>query len=166
VVLAITAYATVLQVGFLADDFPPLNRARVEGLTPHILMPGPDPTFYRPVGDLLIFRLGWLAWGFNAWPYHLTGLLLHAGVALALALSLYEVTRSRSLGLLAGALFAVFPLNLEPVAWIGAQWDVLAALFGLLGLWLFTRWWRADQSLSYCNTYANWGLLKAGRPSV
>ncbi|HMA38042.1 MAG TPA: hypothetical protein VKY74_26570 [Chloroflexia bacterium] len=140
--LAVATSITVLGVGFLADDFPLLARARASGIDLHGLLPGPDPTFYRPVGVLLIFQLGWLVWGFHPLPYHLLSLALHTGTALGLGLWLAEASGRRGLGALAGALFAVFPLHLEAVAWVGAAYDPLATCCAMFSLWLFTAWWR------------------------
>jgi hypothetical protein len=140
--LAVGAYAGVLGIGFLSDDFAFLGNARANGLNAQSLLPVPYGFFYRPVGTVLTWDLGWWAWGFNPLPYHLEGLLAHAGAALCLGLWLAEATSRRGLGWLAGALFAVFPLHMEAVGWLAAQWDALAALFGIASLWLFTAWWR------------------------
>jgi hypothetical protein len=138
--LAIIAYATVLRIGFLGDDIVLLAQAPGRGMD--TLLPSPDSVFYRPVGMLFTWQLGWGLWGFNPLPFHIAGLMMHAAASLALGLWLAEATLKRSLGWLAGALFAVFPLHVEAVGWIAAQWDLLAVMFGLLGLWLFTIWWR------------------------
>ncbi|MDQ3930698.1 MAG: hypothetical protein M3328_16325, partial [Chloroflexota bacterium] len=143
--LAIAAYVTVLRVGFLLDDFGLLRDARDSGINLDVLLPKavlPDRFyFYRPVGTLLTWQIGWQIWGFNPFPYHLQSLLIHAANALLVGIWLAAATRDRPTGWLAGALFGVFPLHLEAVAWLAAQWDELAVLFGLAGLLAFTRWW-------------------------
>src|SRR3712207_6273716 len=121
--LAVLAYASVLCIGFLSDDNILLSMARSEGVTLQGLLPDPVWPGYRPVGALLTWRLGWLLWGPNPVPYHLVGLLVHASTSLVLGLWLSELTTRRALGWLAGALFAVFPLHLEAVGWLAAQWD-------------------------------------------
>src|SRR5438874_4497444 len=129
--LAVVAYAPVLGIGFLSDDFALLGQG-TRDVTPDLLLPVSYALFYRPVGTLLIWSVGWRAWGLNPLPYHAEGLLVHAAAALALALWLAEVTSRRGLGWLAGALFAVFPLHTEAVGWLAAQWYALAAMFGML----------------------------------
>jgi hypothetical protein len=142
-VLAVAAYVTALRVGFLADDWLLLAGARVSKLNLQAAFnPNPDWPFYRPVGSLLTWQLGGQLWGLDPLPYHLLSLLLHAGVALVFGVWVAEITSRHALGWLAGALFAVFPLHIEAVGWVAAQWDLWAALFGFLGLWFFTRWWR------------------------
>jgi hypothetical protein len=51
-------------------------------------------------------------------------------------------------------LFGVFPLNLEAVGWIAAQFDTLALLFGVASLLCFTRWWLSLDS----SKRPKWGL--------
>lgn len=141
---AITAYASVVRVGFLSDDLGLLNIARLTPWDSRVLL-WPDTTrlWYRPVGYILTWQVGRELWGLNPLPYHLLGLLAHAGASLVLGLWLATVAANRALGWLAGLLFAVFPGNLEAVAWIAAQWDAWAAFFVILSLWLFALWWRS-----------------------
>jgi hypothetical protein len=151
--LAIAAYASVLRVGFLGDDYPLYIQTRetpfgLGDLLPHQWF------FYRPLSTLFTWVLGVHLWGTNPVPYHLISLLLHAAASLALGLWLAEVTSRKWLGLLAGCLFAVFPLHLEAVGWIAAQWDLWAAMFGLLSLWLFTVWWRRPSRAIYTGSLA------------
>lgn len=141
--LTIAAYVTVVRIGFLSEDLG-LNRTAQGELGWQAVLPNQGLRFYRPLGFLLTWRLNWPIWGLNPFPYHLEGLLVHAAVALVLALWLADVTGYRWLGWLSGTLFGVFPLNTEAVGWLATQWDLWAALFGILSMWLFTRWWRHD----------------------
>jgi hypothetical protein len=140
--LAIIAYAPALSVGFLSDDWALLLRAKEAGIDPSALIPNPYWPSYRPFGVFVTWQLGWQLFGANPLPYHLLSLLLHASTALALALWAATVTSKHWLGWLAGVAFAVFPLHMEAVAWTAAQWDMWAALFGILSLMTFARWWR------------------------
>jgi hypothetical protein len=139
--LAVIAYITVIRIGFIQDDFVLLYQSSVRGPDLQSLLPAPHFYFYRPLGLWFVWVLGWQLWGYNPVPFHIVGLLIHALSSLILALWLFEVTGKRLLGWLAGALFAVFPLHLEVLGWISAQWDALALLFGLVSLWTFTIWW-------------------------
>jgi hypothetical protein len=152
--LALVAYATVLRVGFLADDLLLLETARVRGIGIRLLLPHDGDLFYRPTGLVLTWVTGWHAWGFNPLPYHLQGLFLHALTSLVLALWISNVSSRTWLGWLCGALFAVFPVHLEAVGWVASQWDIQATLFGLLSIWLFTLWWKRSPG-------TRWYLLPA-----
>lgn len=142
--LALVAYVTALRIGFLQDDFGLLVQAQAQKLNLQALLPnapGSTGMYYRPVATLLTWKLGWTLWGFNPLPYHLMGLLVHAASCLTLALWLVQIGSRRVTGWLVGALFAVFPLNVEAVGWLSAQWDVWAVLFWLLSLCSFSLWW-------------------------
>lgn len=158
--LAILAYVTVLRIGFLSDDYVLLDQARSNPGDLSVLFPRTGFEFLRPVGTFITWQLGWLLWGYNALPSHVVGLLIHALTALFLALWVSELTRRPQMGWLAGALFAVFPVNTEAVGWLAAQWDVWAVMFGLLSLWLFTRCWRdpARPALLYWLSALSFGL--------
>lgn len=137
------AYATVVRIGFLSEDMG-LNRI-VQGETGwEAVLPNDGLRFYRPLGFLLTWRINWPLFGLNPFPYHLEGLLVHAAAAWVLGLWLADITGRRWLGWLAGVLFGVFPLNMEAVGWLATQWDLWAAVFGTLAVWLFSKWWRGD----------------------
>ncbi|MEO5953838.1 MAG: hypothetical protein ABIQ44_15355, partial [Chloroflexia bacterium] len=148
--LAIIAYLPVLGIGFLSDDYGFLFRAETRDLRGYlgwqIFLPsqGSGVAYYRPFGMLTTWQLGWQLWKLNSFPYHLLGLMLHACVALILGLSVSDLTGKKSAGILAGALFAVYPIHMEAVGWLSSQWDVWAALFAIVSLWLFTKWWRTS----------------------
>jgi len=158
--LAILAYVTVLRIGFLSDDYVLLDQARSNPGDLSVLLPRTGFEFLRPVGTFITWQLGWLFWGYNALPSHIIGLLIHALAALFLALWVSALTGRPYTGWLAGALFAVYPLNTEAVGWLAAQWDAWAVMFGLLSLWLFTRWWRdpARSALLYWLSILSFGL--------
>jgi tetratricopeptide (TPR) repeat protein len=75
-----------------------------------------------------------LLWGDAARGYHLQSLLWHLGVALLFFLGLASMTGDLRLALTAGALFAVHPLGVEPVAAINYREDLLSAFFLLAAL--------------------------------
>jgi hypothetical protein len=156
-ILAIIGYVTVLRTGFVSDDYVLLSWGSTSDINFATVLPGKADLFYRPVGTLFTWQLGWHLWGYNALPYHLLGLLFHALSALLLGLWAGNLTGRRGLGWLAGAFFAVYPLGTEAVGWLAAQWDAMAVMFGLAGLWLFTLWWRDGSN----RTYLYWLALVA-----
>ena len=78
--------------------------------------------FYRPLSTSLTWELGFLLFGTNAFPYHAVSLALHALVAWMLAKTVSTIAGEPRIGWLTGALFAVYPLGTEPVAWLASQW--------------------------------------------
>ena len=164
--LAVAAYAPALSVRFVSDDWLLLYAGRRKGFDLDALLPPVNGGFYRPVGSILSWELGWQLWGANPLPYHVLGVLLHALAALALAGCQATATGRRGPAWLAGALFAVFPLHLEAVAWAAAQWDLWAAVGGIGSLWAFAAWWRAGGGGRYAATLALYILGLGSKESL
>ena len=76
--------------------------------------------------------------GLQPFGYHLAQLLLHAACLCLLYLLLCKI-ESQRIALLASLLFAVFPPNIETVAWISEIKSTLALLFFLLSFLFFLR---------------------------
>src|SRR4051794_29483467 len=78
-------------------------------------------------------------WGARPFGFHLTNLVLHALVVLAL----YELARrlwqNDAPALLAAALFAVHPLGSESVAYVSSRPGLLCALFLIVSTWAWHR---------------------------
>jgi len=70
----------------------------------------------------------------NPSGYHWTNLLLHLAVTLSIFLVLRSMTGAVWRSAFVAALFAVHPLNVEPVSWVAARKDVLSAFFWILTL--------------------------------
>jgi hypothetical protein len=164
--LAAIAYSPALKVGFLADDFVLLAQARQWTPSVRALLPNPSSFFYRPVATWLIWGPGGQLWGSDPLPFHLISLALHAAVATFLALWVAAATGRRRLGLLTGALFAVFPLSVEAVGWAAASFDLLASAFGLAALWLFAEWRRSGGRAWYGGAILAFALAVFSKESV
>jgi protein O-mannosyl-transferase len=98
--------------------------------------------FYRPLGTIVTWNFGTALFGTNALPYHVASLALHALAAFLVARFAYTVSNSAATGWVAGALFAVYPLTIEPVAWISSQWDLLGTSCVLGAAWAFAVAWK------------------------
>jgi tetratricopeptide (TPR) repeat protein len=72
--------------------------------------------------------------------FHLTNLLWHTGSALLLFAALRRLTGDPWPSALAAALFAVHPLNVEPVAWVSDRKGVVSTFFAVLTLWAYARY--------------------------
>lgn len=138
VVITLIAYGPALRAGFVWDDDIYLTR------NPLMTEPGgwwrlwfsTAPPEYVPL-TLTSFYIEHALWGLNPAGYHLVNLLLHA----ANAVLVWQLLRRLGVpgAWLAGALFAVHPVQVESAAWIAERKNVLMGLFFLLALWEWIR---------------------------
>ncbi|MCC5864743.1 MAG: hypothetical protein JJU31_06490 [Wenzhouxiangella sp.] len=127
------------------DDFMQLAMVRMLGspwplfYTDHfVAMPG---AVFRPLGFAGLWLGGWL-FGTDYFAHALISLMLHLGVCLAL----FTLLRSLAVGLmtatLVSLLFGLHPTVIGTALWWSARFDLLAALFVLLGLVMSLRFIR------------------------
>lgn len=104
---------------------------RIAGLWTH-----PYSNLYVPlvytsyIVDLFISRGG-------VWMLHLSNLLLHCGAAICVFILLQRLVGSQVAALAGALLFALHPLQAEPVSWVTGRKDVLSGSLMLLSLVLF-----------------------------
>lgn len=142
--LSVISYWRILDDYFLYDDAVFVREASQAGLLDFVKVFAIDDFtgvegngefgFYRPLNRLTLY-FEYLLWGTHPVGYHVTNVLLHI-LCSCLALLIAERLCSKSAGLACGLLFAVHPLHVEAVAWIGARADLLCCLFLLCGLYL------------------------------
>ena len=96
---------------------------------------------------LLSYLLDYQLYGLNPWGYHLTNVLLHAAAAIALFLVLRRMTGDFWPSAFVAAAFAIHPLRVESVAWVGERKDVLSGLFFMLTLGAYVGYVRHARSL-------------------
>src|ERR1035437_2510699 len=138
VVATVVAYQPVWHAGFIWHDSRHItqNPMLVEpnGLK-HIWFSRDAPQYYPLVWTS--FRLEQALWEFNPVGYHWVNILLHA----ATAVLVWRVLRPLGVpgAWLAGAVFALHPVNVESVAWVSQRKNTLAMLFYLLSLLWFLR---------------------------
>lgn len=147
--LAAATYAITLGNGFVYDDtsqilenpwlqsvrhIPDILSTHVWGFNPRY-----ERNYYRPIMhivNLAVFQ----AAGPRPWAFHLVSVGLHAAAAAAVYRVLLLLfggggaAGARRGALLGGLIFAVHPMNVEAVAWIGSLPDLLCGLFALLAI--------------------------------
>ena len=134
----VLAYQPAWRSAFLWDDdfFLVQNRTLSEPGGMQRIWFSPDSTLYYPL-VFTSYRLERSLWGLNPAGYHWVNLLLHAFSAVWF----WRVLRRLQVpgAWLAGAVFALHPVNVESVAWISERKNTLAMFFYLLSLLLYLR---------------------------
>jgi tetratricopeptide (TPR) repeat protein len=87
--------------------------------------------------------------GLNAGPQHVTNVVFHILNTLLLFVVLRSLTGHWKPSAFVAAMFAVHPLNVEPVAWIAERKGLLSTFFLLLTLWAYTRYARQPRFSRY-----------------
>src|SRR5213082_1499171 len=132
--VTILAYRPAWNGGFLWDDDAYVTNNELltapDGLR-RIWFSFDSPSQYFPL-VYTTFRIERALWGLNPAGYHVVNVLLHVANAL---LVWRLLARLRVLGAwLAGAIFALHPVQVESVAWITERKNVLMGFFFLLTL--------------------------------
>ncbi len=140
--LSFLAYAQVLHFGFANIDdsvYVTQNPHVLGGLSMENLKWALTSTFAGFWHPLTWLSLMLDAQVYGAWVggYHLTNLLLHIASSFLLFTVLRGMTGSFWKSGFVAALFALHPLHVESVAWIGERKDVLSAFWGMLALYAY-----------------------------
>src|SRR5262245_24914360 len=98
--------------------------------------------------------------------HHLTSAVLHALNAALVLLVLFQLSGRLGPSVLAAALFAVHPLNVESVAWIAQRKTVLSTTFGLLALGAYVRYARRPGWPWYALSLVLFGLSLMAKPML
>src|SRR6266576_1912811 len=132
--VTIFAYRPAWNGGFLWDDDVYITNNELltapDGLR-RIWFSLDSPSQYFPL-VYTTFRIEHAVWGLDPTGYHWANLLLHIGNALLVWLVLARLKVPG--GWLAGAIFALHPVQVESVAWITERKNVLMGFFFLLTL--------------------------------
>jgi hypothetical protein len=149
VVAALLGYGNTLGGYFVGDDFGYVGRFFAMPLTewPRLFvrewsggMWGFQLKELRPITALTFIGDGHL-WGGVALGYRLTNLGLHIACAWFVGAIAWRVSGEAFCALVAGLLFALHPVHVEPVVWITGRVDLVATFFYLAGIvaWLAYR---------------------------
>ena len=139
VVAVIVAYQPAWHGGFIWDDNTHISENQalrsVGGLWDIWFKPGATCQYY-PL-SFTVFWLDYHLWGLTPLGYHLQNILLHGLVACLLwqVLKRLEVRAAW----LAGAIFALHPVNVMSVAWMTELKNTLAGAFFLGAVWAYLR---------------------------
>jgi len=154
------AYVPVLFNFFCGDDFVHLTWLKEAVHNAELVwrnfhsswLDGTTTRFYRPLISVFMVT-DYLGWGTNGLGFHITNVLfLVASTAiLFLIVSELQAKTDEDYSILwpvgAAALFGLYPLHAEAVAWITGRVDDIVTTFYLLSLWCYIRWRRAGRVL-------------------
>ncbi len=155
------AYLPAWHGGFIWDDDTHISDNETlrswNGLRDIWFQPGATCQYY-PL-SFTVFWLDYHLWGLNPLGYHLQNLLLHGLVAILLwqVLKRLEVRAAW----LAGAIFALHPVNVMSVAWMTELKNTLSGALVLGAAWAYLRFARLGvyETRTPAGTDWRWGLL-------
>jgi tetratricopeptide (TPR) repeat protein len=170
-VVTVIAFVPALRCGFVNFDDPHYiteNQGVMGGLSGKAVA-WAFTTYYQANWH----PLTWLSlqfdaslWGENAFGYHLTNVLLHAGNAALLYLALRALTGAAGRSFAVALLFAVHPLRAESVAWVSERKDVLSLFFGFLALWAYAVYVRAPSVWRSITVASFFALSLMAKPTL
>jgi len=131
--LGLLVYANAVTCGFTNWDDPPLvlECEEIRSLDLQAIIrffSAPVGTAYLPLRTLS-YAVDHALWGYSAWAFHATNVLLHlCNVCLAFALA-RRLTGRPLAACLAAIVFAVHPLLTEGVTWVSGRKEALCGVF-------------------------------------
>ncbi|MBI5115571.1 tetratricopeptide repeat protein [Candidatus Poribacteria bacterium] len=93
---------------------------------------------YRPLRTLS-FAIDYAIWGANPFGFHVTSFVLHFVSSVLVFLLCMSLDAGRRSALVASALFAAHPAQVEAITWISSRADCMATVFLLISFLLFVR---------------------------
>ena len=131
--------------------------------TADLLSDSPNADYWQPV-TLLSRIIDVQLFGLNATGHHFVNVTLHILNVLLLFGWLRRTTAALWPSALVAALFAVHPLQVEPVAWVSARKDVLSAFFIFLTVWVYTGYVQKPSVRRYLPTLGIFALALMSKP--
>ncbi len=147
IILGLIVYANSLNARFVWDDDKLVSEnayIRNWSYVPKIFTEeigagaGEEFNFYCPI-QILTYRIDYALWRLREQGYHLTNILLHISVALAIYWFVNILYDDRFISLITSAFFVVHPVHTEAVAYVSGRADSLALLFMLLSIIFYIK---------------------------
>lgn len=92
---------------------------------------------YTPL-PMLSWAVNYHFTGTEAFPFHLTNLILHLINTLLCFVFIRLLTQNTTVAFVVGVLFGIHPMHLEPIAWITGRKDLFLGFFSLSSLVAWT----------------------------
>jgi tetratricopeptide (TPR) repeat protein len=114
----------------------------------------------------LSHALDYQLFGLNPAGHHLENVLLHAINAILVFWVLKRATGYTGRSFMVAALFALHPMNVEPVVWVAERKTMLSTLFFLLALGFYHRYAIAPSSRRYLLVVVLFGIGLLAKPQI
>ena len=105
-------------------------------------------------------------YGMNAGGHHLTNIIFHLISTILLFFLLRRVTATIYPSALVAALFALHPLHVESVAWVGERRDVLSTIWWILTMFAYVTWSVKGGTARYVLVLACFGAGLMSKPML
>lgn len=151
--IVFVVFIQVKNAGFQNyDDFEYLeNDIVLDGFSKNNLqkmLTTPVNSNWHPV-TILSLAVDYKIYGLTPAGFHLTNLLIHALTTVFVFLVMYLILQQYWQSFFVAVLFAVLPLNVEPVAWVAERKGLLAGLGFILTLYLYLQYNRSGKIKYY-----------------
>ncbi|HKQ46600.1 MAG TPA: tetratricopeptide repeat protein [Phycisphaerae bacterium] len=101
----------------------------------------------------------------NLRPFHRTSLILHVANTLLIVLLLYTLFGRPWPAAVAGLLFGLHPLTVEPIPWVGERKTLLAAFFALAALVAYVRYTQTRRWAYFAGAIIGYALALLSKPT-
>jgi protein O-mannosyl-transferase len=151
------AYSSTFRFGWVYDDPPQITQNpnlqwdRVGFLFTHQLWAATgiaQSRYYRPLLALW-FLINKSIFGLHPHWFHLTSVLAHIAATTLAYFVAKDTLKSAGASLFTAAIFALHPLQAEPVSWISAVNDPLAAVFCFASFLMYRKASKRENPLAY-----------------
>ena len=152
--LTLVIYSTALNGYFIGDDFTWFRWASQCGSECSIPQQivnyflNSDGFFYRP-GSKIFFLFMYKAFWLNQVTYHAVSIVAHFGVVSLLYLLARKIVKNDLLASISACIFLVISGYMEVVLWVSGIGHIFNALFMMLGLYAFIKWYEKKKVLFF-----------------
>ncbi len=132
-----------------------------------IASPSTIPGYYQPI-TMISLMMDYHIFGQtdDLRPYHLTNVTLHILNTLLIIVILFLLFRDFSLACVAGLLFGLHPITVEPVAWISERKTLLASFFGFWSILFYILYVRSKRRKLLVSSLLVYFLALLSKPVV
>ena len=133
------AYWRTLLLPFIQDDFGLLRFAQSTDIVTALqtIFRYAGRLFYRPLGQTYVLAM-YKIFGPNPIPFHVAALTIHIANSCLVAFIINAIIRNKITSYLTALIYAsAIAIHVDPLAWAVGIYDIGAAFFVFLSIWLF-----------------------------